>query len=157
MMRLRIWSLVALVVLLVSSGCCVRHAASSHTFERERIESIPREITIYDTVTYEILRERDSTVIAHCDSSYLENSVAKSSAYISPQGLVHTLESKAQQIEIPTRTVVEWRDTLIERVRTERVTIEVERKRSRLERVQIVGFWVLLLLFGLSIVLLLRN
>lgn len=117
-----------------------------------RIEYRERIILVPDTVIITIpAQTAERTTL---DSiSHLENDFAESDARINSDGtLFHSLNSKPQEMEVPTHKEVAQRDSIVYRDRwlqkTVTKTLTVEKELSWWQRTQIYGFWLIFLLIG---------
>ncbi len=144
-----------LAVCALAVGCCPCRNIESSTSRsdsvrveyRERVEYVP------DTVFLEIpLQSAERTT---ADSvSHLENEYAVSDARITADGLLfHDLQTKAQRKAVETDHRIVWRDSVVykDRLVTVKETVEVERKLTKFQKVQMWGFWVLLAVVGIGI------
>ncbi|MFI3283259.1 MAG: hypothetical protein SNG10_07100 [Rikenellaceae bacterium] len=151
------WSLMVmfrllLLMLFLATGCSPCREVALTRRDSVSIESRSRQVEIVDTLFAQIFPVEDR-VTERSDSSYLENRYARSEAIILHSGeLYHTLESIPQLIEVEYRKSVEVRDSVIYRDRSEVKVVEVERKLSWWQMLQIRGFWALVSLLGGGIV-----
>ena len=131
-------------------GCCpCRHLTTEkNSQDSTRVEVRTQTILVPDTVYLEIPSQtaerttRDSV-------SHLENDYAVSDARINADGsLYHDLRTKVQKRAIETNKRVETRDSLIYRDKVVNVkeTVSVPRELTTFQKIQIFGFWLLLVL-----------
>lgn len=131
-------------------GCCpCRHLTTEkNSQDSTRVEVRTQTILVPDTVYLEIPSQtaerttRDSV-------SHLENDYAVSDARINADGsLYHDLRTKVQKRAIETDKRVETRDSLIYRDKVVNVkeTVSVPRELTTFQKIQIFGFWLLLVL-----------
>lgn len=131
-------------------GCCpCRHLTTKkNSQDSTRVEVRTQTILVPDTVYLEIPSQtaerttRDSV-------SHLENDYAVSDARINADGsLYHDLRTKVQKRAIETDKRVETRDSLIYRDKVVNVkeTVSVPRELTTFQKIQIFGFWLLLVL-----------
>lgn len=144
-----------LFIAALLTGCGTTKVATSSDIREEkndsvRIEYRERTILVPDTVFVEIPAQTAERTTP--DSlSHLENDFAESTARINQDGsLYHDLKTKPQTKPVPTNKEIQERDSvrtvcrdrIVERTSTE--TVEVEKKLSRFQKIQIAGFWTLL-------------
>lgn len=131
-------------------GCCpCRHLTTEkNSQDSTRVEVRTQTILVPDTVYLEIPSQtaerttRDSV-------SHLENDYAVSDARINADGsLYHDLRTKVQKRAIETDKRVVTRDSLIYRDKVVNVkeTVSVPRELTTFQKIQIFGFWLLLVL-----------
>lgn len=131
-------------------GCCpCRHLTTEkNSQDSTRVEVRTQTILVPDTVYLEIPSQtaerttRDSV-------SHLENDYAVSDARINADGsLYHDLRTKVQKRAIETDKRVETRDSLIcrDKVVNVKETVSVPRELTTFQKIQIFGFWLLLVL-----------
>ncbi|MFR9603281.1 MAG: hypothetical protein SNG02_05360 [Rikenellaceae bacterium] len=139
-------SLLLLSIFMVA--CSPRLQTTSCVKDSVLVEVRPRIVTIRDTVLVEIPMISERVTVRE-DTSILVNQYAHSEAIIRPDGeLYHTLETTPQRIPTEYKTIVEVRDSIIYRNRTEIRSVEVERELSWWQRLQLRGFWVLATFIG---------
>lgn len=118
---------------------------SVHIEYRERVVFVP------DTILVEIpAQDAERTTMDRF--SHLENDYAFSDAKINPDGtLTHILKSKPQSKPIPIKKTIEYRDSIIYKdkivCKNDTITKYVEGKLSFVTRLQIFGFWFLVVFF----------
>ncbi len=145
--------LISLLSSMFGVGCYPCRNITTTQRDSTYVELQPRQIALYDTVHFDIISHTEKAV-AHTDSSFLENPYATTTAIILPTGeLHHTLESKPQTIAVEYRTEVEVRDSIIYKSRTETKIVEVEKRLTSWQRVQIRGFWLLVTMLSGAIFL----
>jgi hypothetical protein len=134
-------------VALLMTGCCPCRNMVAEREVQDSVRTVYRERTVHvpDTVYLEIpLQSAERTTK---DSlSHLENEFAVSEARITGEGLLfHSLETKAQRKPIVTEREIVTRDSIVykDRYITATKTVEVERRLSVFQKVQMWGFWVL--------------
>lgn len=141
---------ILLAVVSLMCGCCpCRHLTTEkNSQDSTRVEVRTQTILVPDTVYLEIPSQtaerttRDSV-------SHLENDYAVSDARINADGsLYHDLRTKVQKRAIETNKRVETRDSLIYRDKVVNVkeTVSVPRELTTFQKIQIFGFWLLLVL-----------
>ncbi|MFI3279534.1 MAG: hypothetical protein SNG49_05720 [Rikenellaceae bacterium] len=145
-------TLLSLLILIALSACATTKLLNTSAKDSLRIETIERKVVIYDTIHIDLPHIIERTAIRQ-DSSILTNQLARSEAIVRPDGvLYHSLELIAQRIDYPTQTLAEVRDSIIYKERVVTQTIERERELSGWQRTQISGFWILLALLLVAIV-----
>jgi len=124
------------VLIAVCSGCSVTKEIPVQTVEK--IEYRDSLIYVRDTLTIPVPYEKIVEVVPEVDTSYLETSIAKSTAYLdtAKRKLHHTLEQKGSIKYIhDTVHVVEY----VDRVYEKEVPVEVEVIKYKRDAL----FWVL--------------
>lgn len=122
--------------------------STHHQTDSIRTEIRWREVFIHDTVPFFIPVEKHSSVGG--DSSHLETDFTTSDAFVDSLGkLHHSLENKAQQIDIPVSSSALVSDTShyeshakVDTIRIpEPYPVEVEKKLTGWQKFQMNGFW----------------
>ena len=145
-----------LATLLATFSCCpCRHLATGTT-DSTRVEVRERIVKVRDTVVVELPAERVE-VITPDTTSTVQTSLATSTATVSGGVLTHSIENKHTAIRKPTEARVEVRDSIIYRNRQTTKVVEVERELTAWQRFRLDGFWVLLSVVLLSVVLKLKT
>lgn len=139
-----------LATVLLLGGCCPCRYLTSTINSQDSIRIEVRTNTIYvpDTVFIEIPAQTAERTTAD-STSHLENDYATSDAKINPDGtLYHNLNTKPQTKPVPTDKKVEYRDRIVYQKKyiDQEVTVEVERKLSWWEKIQIYGFWAVIVI-----------
>ncbi len=130
-----------LLLALLAIGCSPCREVMTSQRDSLSVELRTRYVTAIDTLHFEIPRLSERVVV-RSDSSLLESDFARSEAILRPNGeLYHTLETTPHSIEQRHIYTHEVRDSIVYRDRVEVRTIEVERKLSWWQRLQIKGFW----------------
>lgn len=137
-------------ILSVAIGCCpTRHIATS-TQDSTKIETIIRTEYIPDTIFVEIPVESERQTVRDT-TSHLETSYAVSDARITGDGaLFHSLANKPQKLPIVTDKKVIYKDSIVYRNLTHVDVVEVERELTRWQKIQMRGFWVMIVMLILS-------
>lgn len=138
-------NLLLIFTLVAAASCCpCRHlTTSTGTRDSLHVQIRHRTIWVLDTMQIHLPAERTEQTM-RTDSSHLETSAAVSDARINPDGsLSHSLENKKDDLEIPTKRPIEYRDSIVYRDREVEVekVVEVERKLTWWQQTQIRGFW----------------
>lgn len=139
----------SIVILFLFCSCCpVRHIQTTAR-DSVRIEVIERTEFVRDTVEIEVPVEvfknstRDTT-------SVLETSYARSVASVTHDGLLHhSLSNKAQKRPIEVDKPIVYRDSIIYKDKVVNEVVEVPRNLTKWQRIQMTGFWILLLIVSL--------
>ncbi len=140
--RLTTLSIVAAVI--TTFACCPQRHIVTKSSSDTKIEIVERIETIHDTVKVTPPHHRDSVAVALDTISTLENSVARSVAQIiGGELLSHTLESLSTPLSQAVEFKVKLRDSIIYTTETIEHTIEVERKLTPWQKIEIRGFWLL--------------
>lgn len=131
-------------------GCCpCRHLTTEkNSQDSTRVEVRTQTILVPDTVYLEI-PSQTAERITRDSVSHLENDYAVSDARINADGsLYHDLRTKVQKRAIETDKRVETRDSLIcrDKVVNVKETVSVPRELTTFQKIQIFGFWLLLVL-----------
>lgn len=144
-----------LLILIAVSSLCFEcypcRSLTSSAADSTRIETVVRTEFVKDTVYIDVPREREAQVVS--DSSHLETEYARSDARILIDGrLFHSLENKAQKKPVAVQTRIEYRDSVVYRDKVQREVIEVEKRLTAWQRLQMTGFWVFVtaIVFGVA-------
>ena len=133
-----------LLLLLTASACStVRQLPST---DSTKVEVRYRTEMVHDTAYVElpVIVEKVATLDT---VSVLENKYAKSAASISGGVLTHSLETKSVREPFAIEKEIVYRDSLVFRDRVQTVTVEVEKKLTAWQTVQMrLGFVAILLL-----------
>ncbi len=134
-----------LIICALFTGCCPCRHLTTSTGTRDSLHVQIRHHTIWvpDTIQIHLPAERTEQTV-RTDSSHLETTTAVSDARINPDGsLYHSLENKKDDLKIPTKRPIEYRDSIVYRDREVEVEkiVEVERKLTWWQKTQIRGFW----------------
>lgn len=138
---------IALLAICGLAGACATPKVVQD-YQRDSVVVIVKDsLVLKDSVVLvEIPTERERLVVAATDTSVLETSVAKSTAFVNDKGqLCHTLTNKDAllpvKITIPEKVHTELR----EKAMVVRQTIEVEKELSRWQNfIQMLGYGVLI-------------
>lgn len=148
---------ILIIISLIGLTCCspCKHLTTGEqqaSADSVRIEYRERIILVPDTVIITIpAQTAERTTL---DSiSHLENDFAESDARINSDGsLFHSLNSKPQEMEVPTQKQIEQRDSIVYRdrwlQRTITRTVTVKQDLSWWQKTQIYGFWGVILLMA---------
>lgn len=153
MLKFKRYVCVGLVAWLCVS-CATNRVLSSH-IEQDSVSVEVRERIEYIRDTVEVAIPAISESVATRDTvSHLENPYAASRAVIAGGILHHSLMTKPQIQRIPVRTPSLRRDSIVYRNFYRDIATEVGRELTWWQQTQIKGFWAMILLF--SIFLLIR-
>lgn len=134
-------AIISAIVAVIAIACCPCRSLTSSMADSVRIETVVRTEFVRDTAYIDVPREVVREIAA--DSSHLETEYAFSDARILPDGrLSHSLENKAQKRPVEVQKVIEYRDSIVWRERTAREVVEVEKRLTAWQRLQMTGFWV---------------
>lgn len=123
------------------ASCCTHRLLTSSTADSVRVETVVRTEFLKDTVYIDIPRETFREVVT--DSSHLETSYALSDARILPDGkLYHSLENKVQKKPVEVKKEIVYRDSIVYKERVSYEAVEVERRLTDWQRLQMTGFWI---------------
>lgn len=130
---------------LLIAGCAATRV-STHDILQDSVSVIVREVTEYVVDTVEVAIPYISESVSARDTiSYLENDYARSEAIISGGILHHSLETRPQLRQIQIKTPRLLRDSIAYKYINHDVEVEVEKELSFIQKCQIEGFWLLLL------------
>ncbi|MBR3701955.1 MAG: hypothetical protein IKM12_00190 [Alistipes sp.] len=140
------------VAILLIAGCAARRVSKSNV-EQDSVYVDVREAVEYvtDTVEVEIplIIERNITLDT---ISHLENDYAISEAIVNGGILAHTLQTKPQLRQVQIKTPRLRKDSIIYQSFYRDAEIEVERELSWLQKLQVNGFWGILIIVLICIV-----
>ena len=122
-----------LLLLLTASACStVRQLPST---DSTKVEVRYETKTVHDTAYVElpVLVEKVATLDT---ASVLENKYAKSAASVSGGVLAHSLETKPVREPVAVEKQIVYRDSLVYRDRVQTVTVEVEKKLTAWQTIQ---------------------
>ena len=122
-----------LLLLLTASACStVRQLPST---DSTKVEVRYETKTVHDTAYVE-LPVIVETVATLDTASVLENKYAKSAASVSGGVLTHSLETKPAREPVAVEKQIVYRDSLVYRDRVQTVTVEVEKKLTAWQTIQ---------------------
>lgn len=148
----------ATVATLLIAGCAAKRVTLKNIQQdsvsvevRERVEYITDTVEVAIPYIIERVTTRDTV-------SLLENDYAISEAIIEGEFLTHTLQTKPQLRQVQIKTPRLRRDSIIYRYANREVEVTVEKKLTFIQKLQINGFWLMLLaVIILSFVLWMRG
>lgn len=122
-----------LLLLLIASACStVRQLPST---DSTKVEVRYETKTVHDTAYVE-LPVIVETVATLDTASVLENKYAKSAASVSDGVLTHSLETKPVREPVAVEKQIVYRDSLVYRDKVQTVTVEVEKKLTAWQTIQ---------------------
>ena len=134
------------------SSCAAGRIAGATSQDSVRVEVRERVELITDTITVAI-PEISEAVTTRDTTSRLENDYAFSYAAVAGGLLHHSLATKPQLRRLAYQRPVYLRDSIIYRNYYRDITTEVQRELSWLQRAQINGFWALLIIFSIFLII----
>ncbi len=138
--------IIALAILCTCAGCGTsRKLISTTQQDSVRVEIVERFVTIRDTVAVEIPSEKTSAIVPTDSTSYLENSVAESTASVKNGLLSHSLNTKPVTLEKEVESQVAVRDSIVYKEVKITDYIEVPRDLTWWQETRMRGFWILLM------------
>lgn len=140
---------VCIVGALLLAGCATTRV-KTRDIQQDSVSVIVREVTELVVDTVEVAIPYISESITTRDTmSLLQNDYARSEAMISGGVLHHSLETRPQLRKIQIQTPRLQRDSIIYKHINHNVEVEVEKGLSFIQKCQIEGFWLLLLVAAL--------
>lgn len=134
---------------LLLAGCAATRM-TTRDIQQDSVSVVVREVTKYVVDTVEVAIPYISETVSTRDTiSYLENDYARSEAIISGGMLHHNLETIPQLRQIQIKTPRLHRDSIMYKHINHDVEIEVEKDLTFIQKCQIEGFWLLLLVAAL--------
>lgn len=134
-------------------SCAANRVVSQH-IEQDSVSVEVRESIEYIRDTVEVAIPAISESVTTRDTvSHLENPYAASRAVIAGGILHHSLMTKPQIQRIPVRTPSLRRDSIVYRNFYRDITTEVQRELSWFQKAQINGFWALLIIFSIFLII----
>ena len=148
-----IYSTILLVVTLLIMSCAAKRV-SSNIIQQDSVNVEVRERVDYvlDTIEVEI-PSISETVSTRDTMSHLENEYATSEAMVSGGILHHSLSTKPHLRQVAVKTPRLRRDSIVYRNFYRDVEVEIERELSWLQKTQINGFWGMLVIIIILIIL----
>lgn len=148
----KVVQITALVLIAALCSCSSQRHITSHSSDSTQVRIHERIERVRDTILVTLPAQRDSVVVAMDTISTLQNSVARSCAKIIDGKLLsHTLETLSSPIPHPIDIELLHRDSVIYRERVTEHIVEVERALSSWQKIQIRGFWMMLLSLGIAL------
>lgn len=150
---MRLFAIIAAYLAL--AGCCHNRVVATTTTDSVRVDVVERIVEVRDTVYIEVERDEQRIVVRDTTST-LSNRWATSRASIDTLGFLHhSLLTIPQTIAKPRTIFVPVADTTRTRVvlRTDIVIREVERELTWWQETQIKGFWTMLAILAIWVLL----
>lgn len=142
----------ALCVLCVA-GCCHNKVVATTTSDSVRVDVVERIVELRDTAYIEVERDEQRVVVRDTTST-LSNRWATSRASIDTLGFLHhSLLTIPQTIAKPRTIFVPVADTTRTRVVHRTDVVEVERELTWWQQTQIRGFWAMLAILAIWVLL----
>ena len=147
-----IYACIAAVVLLIAfKGCCPCRHLSTETKDSVRVETHYVTVERVDTQVVELPIEVYRNVTRDT-FSVVSTKYAISTARIDSGFLWHDIRNTGS-VQVLTKTVTEYRDSIIYRDKVVTNTIQVDKPLTKWQRFQKHGFWLLLALFVAAVTL----
>ena len=144
---------VIIVCTLLFTSCVAKRLATTTTEQdsvrvevRERVEYVTDTISVALPYISEYRETRDTL-------SRLENDYALSVAAVSGGTLFHSLETKPQVRVLSFKRPIHSRDSIVYRNFYRNIETEVKKDLSWLQKAQINGFWALLILIAITLII----
>lgn len=150
---MRLFAIIAAYLAL--AGCCHNRVVATTTTDSVRVDVVERIVEVRDTAYIEVERDEQSVVVRDTTST-LSNRWATSRASIDTLGFLHhSLLTTPQTIAEPCTIFVPVADTTRTRIlhRTDIVIREVERELTWWQQMQIKGFWAMLAILAIWVLL----
>lgn len=138
---------------LALAGCCHNRVVATNTSDSVRVDVVERIVEVRDTTYIDIPDERVEQTVRDT-TSLLTTRYAMSRASVMPDGsLWHSLWSMPQSIPKPITIFVPVSDTTRTRVVHHTDVVEVERELTWWQQTQIKGFWAMLAILAIWVLL----
>lgn len=138
---------------LALAGCCHNRVVATNTSDSVRVDVVERIVEVRDTTYIDIPDERVEQTVRDT-TSLLTTRYAMSRASVMPDGsLWHSLWSMPQSIPKPITIFVPVADTTRTRVVHHTDVVEVERELTWWQQTQIKGFWAMLAILAIWVLL----
>lgn len=150
---MRLFAIIAAYLAL--AGCCHNRVVATTTTDSVRVDVVERIVEVRDTAYIEVERDEQRVVVRDTTST-LSNRWATSRASIDTLGFLHhSLLTTPQTIAEPCTIFVPVADTTRTRIllRTDIVEVEVERELTWWQQTQIKGFWAMLVILAIWVLL----
>ena len=143
----------AIAAYLALAGCCHNRVVATTTTDSVRVDVVERIVEVRDTVYIEVERDEQRIVVRDTTST-LSNRWATSRASIDTLGFLHhSLLTTPQTIAEPCTIFVPVVDTTRTRFVLRTDIVEVERELTWWEQTQINGFWAMLAILAIWVLL----
>lgn len=148
---MRLFAFIAAALALV--GCCHNRVVATTTTDSVRVDVVERIVEVRDTAYIDIPDERVEQTVRDT-TSLLTTRYAMSRASVMPDGsLWHSLWSIPQSIPKPITLFVPVADTTRTQTRIITNIVEVERELTWWQQTQIKGFWAMLVILAIWVLL----
>lgn len=148
---MRLFAVIAAALAL--AGCCHNRVVATTTTDSVRLDVVERIVEVRDTTYIDIPDERVEQTVRDA-TSLLTTRYAMSRASVMPDGsLWHSLWSIPQSIPKPVTIFVPVADTTRTRVLLRTKVVEVERELTWWQQTQIKGFWAMLAILAIWVLL----
>ena len=138
---------------LALAGCCHNRVVATTTTDSVRVDVVERIVEVRDTAYIEVERDEQSVVVRDTTST-LSNRWATSRASIDTLGFLHhSLLTIPQTIAKPRTIFVPVADTTRTRIVLRTDIVEVERELTWWQETQIKGFWTMLAILAIWVLL----
>ena len=122
-----------LLLLLTASACSTVRQLPSTDSTKVEVRTVVEKVTDTAYVELPVIVEKAATLDT---ASVLENKYAKSAASVSGGVLTHSLETKPVREPVAVEKQIVYRDSLVYRDRVQTVTVEVEKKLTSWQTIQ---------------------
>lgn len=148
--------IVLLAIIMMIASCATANNLSDgcqHSRDSVRVVTRVETVFINDTINVPVPQQDRSSKTKE-DYSHLETDFAESDASVDSTGtLHHTLKNKKRDVPVPTKTPVQYRDSIVyKEIQVPvpyPVEVEVERDLTWWQKTQMIGFWIAILLIML--------
>ncbi len=148
--------IVLLVIIMMIASCATANKMSNvwqHFRDSDRVVTRGETVFINDTINVPVPQQDRSSKTKE-DYSHLETDFAESDASVDSTGtLHHTLKNKKRDVPVPTKTPVQYRDSIVyKEIQVPvpyPVEVKVERDLTWWQKTQMIGFWIAILLIML--------
>lgn len=148
---MRLFAVIAAYLAL--AGCCHNRVVTTTTTDSIRVDVVERIVEVRDTTYIDIPDERVEQTVRDT-TSLLTTRYAMSRASVMPDGsLWHSLWSIPQSIPKPITLFVPVTDTTRTQTRIITNIVEVERELTWWQQTQIKGFWAMLAILAIWVLL----
>lgn len=138
---------------LALAGCCHNRVVATMTTDSVRVDVVERIVEVRDTAYIEVERDEQRVVVRDTTST-LSNRWATSRASIDTMGFLHhSLLTIPQTIAKPRTIFVPISDTTRTRVVHRTNVVKVERELTWWQQTQIKGFWAMLAILAIWVLL----
>lgn len=132
------------LLLVLITGCCQPKVLQDSLYDSISVKTVCRTEIVNDTVYVEIPYISEKNVTKDT-VSVIENDYARTEALIEDGFLYHSLETKPQQKPVKVEKVIEYRDSIIEKLVEKEKVVQhmVEKPDTLFEKIQKRTFWIL--------------